>query len=65
VGILAGLAGVACGAGNRNTLTPGTFVYTVSAMYTGTTTTPTLAVNTTVNVTVPAGISTNLPSANP
>ncbi|HXW92904.1 MAG TPA: hypothetical protein VEK33_20310 [Terriglobales bacterium] len=65
VGILAGLAGVACGAGNRSTLTPGTFVYTVSAMHAGTSTSPTLAVNTMVNVTVPAGISTNLPSANP
>jgi len=63
VGILVGLAGIACGAGNRNTLTPGSFVYTVSATSTGTS--PTLAVNTTVNVTVPAGISTNLPSANP
>jgi hypothetical protein len=64
IGILAGLAGVACGSGNRNTLTPGTFIYTVSATQV-TIDTPTLAVNTTVSVTVPAGISTNLPSANP
>jgi hypothetical protein len=63
VGILAGLAGIACGAGNSNTLTPGTFAYTVSAAQAGPL--PILAVSTTVNVTVPAGISTNLPSANP
>jgi len=44
---------------------PGNFVYTVSAMRTGTTSNPTLAANTTVNVTVPAGISTNLPPTNP
>jgi hypothetical protein len=66
VGILAGLAGVnACGAGAGKTLTPGTFAYTVSATQTGTTTSPSLVANTTVNVTVPVGISTNLPSANP
>jgi hypothetical protein len=65
VGILAGFVGVACGAGNRSTLTPGTFAYTVSAAQVETTASPMLAVNTTVNVTVPAGISTNLPSANP
>jgi hypothetical protein len=64
-GILAGLAGVACG-GNSNTLTPGTFAYTVSAMQAGTTTSPTpIIVSTTINVTVPPGISTNLASANP
>jgi hypothetical protein len=64
-GILAGLVGVACGGGNGNTLTPGTFGYTVSATQVDTTASPLLVVNTTVNVTVPAGISTNLPSANP
>jgi hypothetical protein len=63
VGIMAGLAGVSCGA-NHNTLTPGTFAYTVSAVEV-TTNSPTVAVSTTVNVTVPAGITTNLPSNNP
>ncbi len=65
-GILAALAGVnACGAGNTHTLTPGTFAYTVSATQADATTSPMLVANTTVYVTVPAGISTNLPSANP
>ncbi len=63
VGIMAGLAGIACGAGNNDTLTPGTFVYTVSASQVGTA--ATLATSATVKVTVPAGIATNLSSANP
>jgi hypothetical protein len=64
-GILAGVVGVACGGGNSNTLTPGTFGYTISATQVDITANPILVVNTTVNVTVPAGISTNLSSANP
>jgi len=68
-GALAVLAGMsACGGGN--TLTPGTFAYTVTASQAGAITCSAnactaLTANTTVNVTVPAGISTNLPSANP
>jgi hypothetical protein len=65
VGIPAGLAGVACGSASLHTLTPGTFAYTVAATQAETTTSPTPIVNTTVNVTVPAGVLTNLPSANP
>jgi len=58
VGVLAGLAGMsACGAGA--TLTPGTYAYTITASQVGTTGTPVTA-STTINVTVPGGISTNL-----
>jgi hypothetical protein len=64
VGIMAGLSGIGCGSGNHSTLTPGTFAYTISAVEV-TTDNPSLVVNTTVNVTIPAGISTDLPSANP
>jgi hypothetical protein len=63
-GALIGLAGIgACGGGN--TLTPGTFAYTITADQTGTNSGTFLTSNTTVNVTVPAGIATNLPSSNP
>jgi hypothetical protein len=58
-------AGLACGSGSHTTLTPGTFAYSVSATEVETNNTPVPIVTTTVNVTVPAGISTNLPSANP
>ena len=57
VGGLAGIGG--CGGGGAS-LTPGTYAYNITANQTGTSTSPFLTATTTINVTVPAGVPTNL-----
>ena len=62
VSALAGLAGIS-GCGTNPTLTPGSFAYTLTAFQTGTSTV--MTADTTVSVTVPAGVASNLSSSNP
>lgn len=62
VGGLAGIGG--CGGGGT-TLTPGTYAYSITASQIGTVTSPSLTTSATVNVTVPAGIPTNLGPSGP
>lgn len=65
VAMLGGLAGIgACGSSGK-TLTAGIYAYTLTATGTQTTTNAQLTETTTANVTVPAGIATNLSPANP
>ena len=63
--MLAGLAGIGACGNNGKTLTPGIYAYTITAYGTPTGMTLTQTETTTVSITVPSGIPTNLSSTNP